>query len=256
MTGSRQRAASSSSPAAPEGSAEGSASDWPRPDWRLPCTGTPASTGHRPCATSTSGRRSRRGHQALDVASEEEVERLFADVVRDFGRVDCLVSNAGIFPRSAVVDMAADEWDRVLGVNLRGTFLTCRATARHLKERQVGSAGRIVTISSGSAQRGMPRGAHYSASKAAVIGFTKSLALELAPDRIIVNCVAPGTIDTRMPRIDATEEFLAERGRTVVPLGRMGQPSDVAEVVAFLLDERVTWLTGQTIWVNGGELLQ
>jgi NAD(P)-dependent dehydrogenase (short-subunit alcohol dehydrogenase family) len=191
-----------------------------------------------------------------DVASEEEVERLFADVVRDFGRVDCLVSNAGIFPRSAVVDMAADEWDRVLGVNLRGTFLTCRAMARHLKERQVGSAGRIVTISSGSAQRGMPRGAHYSASKAAVIGFTKSLALELAPDRIIVNCVAPGTIDTRMPRIDATEEFLAERGRTVVPLGRMGQPSDVAEVVAFLLDERVTWLTGQTIWVNGGELLQ
>jgi NAD(P)-dependent dehydrogenase (short-subunit alcohol dehydrogenase family) len=127
--------------------------------------------------------------------------------------------------------------------------------ARHLTDRQIGSAGRIVTISSGSALRGMPRGAHYSASKAAVIGFTKSLAQELAPGRTLVNCIAPGTVDTRMPRIDATEEFLAERSRTVVPLGRIGQPADIAEVVAFLVDERVTWLTGQTIWVNGGELL-
>jgi NAD(P)-dependent dehydrogenase (short-subunit alcohol dehydrogenase family) len=190
-----------------------------------------------------------------DVASEDAVERLFADVIRDFGQIDCLVANAGIYPRSAVVDMQADEWDRVLGVNLRGTFLTCRAMARHLKARQIGSDGRIVTISSGSAKRGAPHGSHYSASKAAIIGFTKSLALELAPDRTIVNCIAPGTIDTPMPRIDATEEYLAERSRTVVPLGRIGMPADIAEVVAFLVDPRVTWLTGQTIWVNGGELL-
>jgi NAD(P)-dependent dehydrogenase (short-subunit alcohol dehydrogenase family) len=181
------------------------------------------------------------------------VERLFESVLRDFGDLHAVVSNAGIFPRSYVVDMAVEEWDRVQAVNVRSMFLVCRAAARHFKRR--GGGGRIVTTSSGSAARGMVRGAHYAASKAAVVAFTKSLALELAADAILVNSVAPGTVDTPMPRGGNTEAELLERARTFVPLRRMGQPEDVAAVVAFLLDERVTWLTGQTIWVNGGDLL-
>ena len=87
------------------------------------------------------------------------------------------------------------------------------------------------------------------------MAFTKSLALELAPDRILVNCVAPGTVDTPMPRLGMTEAELAERARSFIPLGRIGTPDDVAEVVAFLLNERLTWMTGQTIWLNGGDLM-
>jgi NAD(P)-dependent dehydrogenase (short-subunit alcohol dehydrogenase family) len=188
-----------------------------------------------------------------DLADEGAVEQLFEAVLGDFGDLDAVVSNAGIFPRSLVVEMSLAEWERVQAVNLRSTFLVCRAAARHLQRR--GQGGRIVTIASGSAARGMARGAHYAASKAGIVAFTKSLALELGRDQILVNCVAPGTIDTPMPRQDATEVELLERARTLVPLSRMGTPRDVAQVVAFLLDERLTWLTGQTIWVNGGDLM-
>ncbi len=188
-----------------------------------------------------------------DVSDESAVDGLFASILRDLGDLDAVVSNAGIFPRSRVIDMSVAEWDRVQAVNARGMFLVCRAAARHFTRR--GRGGRIVTTASGSASRGMPRGAHYAASKAAVVAFTKSLALELAADGILVNAVAPGTVDTPMPRGGNTEAELLERARTAVPLRRMGRPEDIAAVVAFLLDERVTWLTGQTIWVNGGDLM-
>jgi len=193
------------------------------------------------------------GWYAADLAGEEAVGEMFSAIDRDFGRLDGLVSNAGVFPRSTVVSMSVAEWDHVLAVNLRSTFLVCRAAVRHFLERQI--AGRIVTIASGAAARGMARGAHYAASKAGIVAFTKSLALEVAPDHVLVNCVAPSTIDTPMPRGGATEAELRERSRTLVPLGRMGVPADVAEVASFLLNERLTWLTGQTIWINGGELM-
>jgi 3-oxoacyl-[acyl-carrier protein] reductase len=188
-----------------------------------------------------------------DLSDEQAVERLFRCLVRDFGGLDAVVSNAGIFPRAPVVEMSLDEWERVLAVNLRSTFLVCRWAARWFRER--GRGGRIVTLASGSAGRGMPRGAHYAASKAGIVAFTKSLALELGEAQVLVNCVAPGTVDTAMPRQDSTEVELIARARATVPLGRLGQPQDVAQVVAFLLDERLSWLTGQTIWVNGGDLM-
>ena len=191
---------------------------------------------------------------AADVSVENEVERLIEDIDRDLGQLGAVVSNHGIFPRSLVVDMSVEEWDRVLAVNGRGMFLVCRAAARQFKRH--GTAGRIVTIASGSAARGLVLGAHYAASKAATVAFTKTLALELAADQVLVNCVAPGTVDTPMPRGHGTpEEILQERARTLVPLKRMGQPQDVAEVVAFLLNPRLTWMTGQTLWVNGGDLM-
>ena len=189
-----------------------------------------------------------------DLADERAVEELFAQVIGDLGGLDAVISNHGIFPRSLVVDMSVSDWDRVHAVNGRSTFLVCRAAARHF--RRAGVVGRIVTIASGSAARGLVLGAHYAGSKAGIVAFTKTLALELASEKILVNCIAPGTIDTPMPRGGGTSaEALYERARTSVPLGRMGQPSDVAEVAAFLLNDRLTWMTGQTLWINGGDLM-
>ncbi len=188
-----------------------------------------------------------------DLSNEAAVGRLYLELIRDYGRLDAVVSNHAIFPRSLVVDMTAEEWDRVMAVNLRSTFLLCRAAA--IQFRSQGTGGRIVTVASGTASRGQILGAHYAASKAAIIAFTKSLAQELASDRIIVNCVSPGTVLTAMPRQVSTDEEIIDRARRLVPLGRIGQPEDIGEVVAFLLNERLTWMTGQTIWVNGGDLM-
>jgi 3-oxoacyl-[acyl-carrier protein] reductase len=188
-----------------------------------------------------------------DLSVESAVKSLFDELVRDYGRLDAIVSNHGIYPRSLIVEMSADEWDRVLAVNLRSTFLVCRAAVTQF--RRQGSGGRIVTVASGAASRGQARGAHYAASKAAIIAFTKTLARELAEDGIIANCVAPGTVLTSMPRQENTDQEIMERAKMLVPLGRIGQPEDIAEVVCFLLAERLTWVTGQTIWVNGGDLM-
>lgn len=190
---------------------------------------------------------------AADLSHEAAVGRLYQELILDYGRLDAVVSNHAIFPRSLVVDMTAEEWDRVMAVNLRSTFLLCRAAA--IQFRIQGTGGRIVTVASGTASRGQILGAHYAASKAAIIAFTKSLAQELASDRIIVNCVSPGTVLTAMPRQVSTDEEIIGRARRLVPLGRIGQPEDIGEVVAFLLNERLTWMTGQTIWVNGGDLM-
>ena len=188
-----------------------------------------------------------------DLSNETAVEEIFQGLEKDYGRLDAVVSNHGIFPRSLVVDMSVEEWDRVLAVNLRSTFLVCRAAA--LLFRREGTPGRIVTVASGTASRGQVSGAHYAASKAAIIAFTKSLAQELAEDGIVVNCVSPGTVLTSMPRQVNTDEEILDRARRLVPLGRIGQPEDVAEVVPFLLNDRLTWFTGQTIWVNGGGMM-
>jgi NAD(P)-dependent dehydrogenase (short-subunit alcohol dehydrogenase family) len=188
-----------------------------------------------------------------DVSCESHVARLFTEVEARLGTPHVVVSNAGIWPRATVCEMSVAEWDHVITTNLRSTFLVCRAAAQAFRAR--GMHGRIITVSSGAASRGAIHGAHYAASKAGIVAFSKSLALELAPDRILVNCVAPGTVDTPMPRLGMNEVELADRAHNFIPLGRIGTPDDVANVVAFLADERLSWMTGQTIWVNGGDLM-
>jgi len=183
-----------------------------------------------------------------DVQSVAAIEALVERTVTTLGPPDVLVNNAGIFPRSAFLEMTEREWDHVLSVNLKGGFLCAQAVARTLVA--AGRPGAIVNIAS-SAVRGDPRGVHYSASKAGVVGMTRAMALALAPHRIRVNAIAPGLTDTMQPRYGNTEEQIAERAREI-PLGRMAQPEEIARVAVFLATSDAEWITGELIHVNGG----
>jgi 3-oxoacyl-[acyl-carrier protein] reductase len=190
------------------------------------------------------------GRQAVlvqgDVARASDVEALVAATVQKLGPPEVVINNAGVFPRVAFLDMTEDEWDHVLDVNLKGSFLVARAGPRALVA--AGRPGAIVNLSS-SAVRGDPRGVHYSASKAGVIGLTRALALALAPHRIRVNAIAPGTTDTAQPRYGNTEEQLAARVRDT-PFGRMAEPDEIARVAVFLATEEAAWISGEVIHVN------
>ncbi|RLB26541.1 MAG: 3-oxoacyl-[acyl-carrier-protein] reductase [Deltaproteobacteria bacterium] len=185
--------------------------------------------------------------EKLDVSSFEAVEEFFKEVVREFGRVDVLVNNAGITRDTFLVRMSVDQWDEVLTVNLKSVFNCTKAVVRSMiRER----SGRIVNISSLVGQIGNSGQANYAASKAGILGFTKSVAKELATRGITVNAVAPGFIDTEMTEKlpDKTKEAFL----TQIPMGRIGKPDEVAEAVYWLASEGATYITGQVIHVNGG----
>jgi NAD(P)-dependent dehydrogenase (short-subunit alcohol dehydrogenase family) len=169
-----------------------------------------------------------------------------------FGGIDILVNNAGIFPRVEFLHMTEAQWDEVLNVNLKGTFFCTQTVVRQLVQR--GQPGAIVNLASSAAFRSSPRGVHYVSSKAGIVGFTRATALELAPYRIRVNAIAPGTTDTAQPRYGMSEEELQAVGRQV-PLGRMAIPQDIAHITVFLASEEASHITGQTIHVNGGAYL-
>ncbi|MEA2639473.1 MAG: 3-oxoacyl-[acyl-carrier protein] reductase [Chloroflexota bacterium] len=184
-----------------------------------------------------------------DVAAEASVGAMVAACLQRFGRIDVLVNNAGIFPRASVEEMAEEEWDRVIGTNLVGTFLCSRAVAPTMIAQR---AGRIVNVASEKALEGAANGAHYAASKAGIIGFTKSLALELAPYGATANVICPGVTDTAQPRANlAPGERLEDRAARI-PLGRIGQPDDLVGPVLFLASHAGRFVTGQTLLVNGG----
>lgn len=189
-------------------------------------------------------------HIALvDVGEWAQVEAGARDVQATFkGPPFALVSNAGIFPRSSILETDPKTWERVLKVNLIGAFHCVRALGPAMVEAKRGA---VVTIASGRALQGTPRGAHYAASKAGLVSFTKSLALELAPSGIRANCIIPGVTETAQPLEDTTLEELRSRGKKI-PLGRIGQPEDIAGVVAFLLGADAAYMTGSAVAVNGG----
>ncbi len=206
-------------------------------------------------AGSVAAEAARAGGEALavqvDVADEASVDALRDRTLDRWGRVDILVANAGIYPRSTVVDMSEEQWDRVLDVNVGGQFLCARAFVPAMKRQ---GNGRIICTASSIAFKGAAGHAHYAASKAAVLGLVRGLARELAPHGITVNSVAPGTADTAMPRQHRSEESLRERGAQV-PLGRIAEPRDIANVVGFLAGDSACYVTGQTILVNGGDFM-
>ena len=182
-----------------------------------------------------------------DVSTAEGCKKLFEEVTAAFGRVDILVNNAGITRDNLILRMSEADFDAVLDANLKGAFLCCKEAARRMVRQRY---GRIVNLTSVVALRGNPGQANYCASKAGLIGLTKSLAKELAGRNITVNAVAPGLIETDMTA--ALPEAARQAMTDTIPLGRPGQPEDVANAVAFFTAEQSGYLTGQVLCADGG----
>jgi NAD(P)-dependent dehydrogenase (short-subunit alcohol dehydrogenase family) len=183
-----------------------------------------------------------------DAGSSSGVRRLFDEAIDRFGRVDILVNNAGAQVWKPMIEVTEEEWDRVIATNLKGCFLCTQLAARHMIGR--GEGGRIVNIGSGCNKSPFPKLSAYTASKGGIEMFTKVAAMELGPHRITVNCVAPGAIEIERTRHEASD--YAGTWSAVTPLGRIGQPLDVAQAVAFLVSGEADFITGQTLWVDGG----
>jgi 3-oxoacyl-[acyl-carrier protein] reductase len=186
-----------------------------------------------------------------DVASPASVEALFRGVSEAFGQVDILVNNAGITRDNLMMRMKEEEFDEVLRTNLKGTYLCTRAALRPMVRARW---GRIVNVSSVVGLVGNAGQANYAASKAGIIGFTKSVAREVAQRGITVNAVAPGYVETKLT--GSLPENVKEQVRSQIPAGRFGEPEEIAEVVTFLAAEEAGYVTGQTIAVDGGMTMQ
>ena len=189
--------------------------------------------------------------RVVDVRDEGSVTAFVAAVEKALGPVAIVVANAGVYPNTPVLQMDVAEWDRVMETNARGVFLTCRAAARSMVAR--GTPGKIITISSGAYASGRPGAAHYCASKAAVVMFTKVLAMELASARINVNCIAPGFVRVDSEVSPLTEEYVRTLTRGI-PWGRAGTPRDIADAALFLASPYAEYVTGEVLGVNGGAM--
>ena len=182
-----------------------------------------------------------------DVSSSSDVARLVEETIAAYGKVDILVNNAGIARDQLIIRMSDEDWDRVLSVNLKGAFLCARAVLRHMIKQRW---GRIISIASIVGLVGNPGQANYASAKAGIIGFTRTVAKEVAARGITANAIAPGFIDTEMTQ--RLEEDWKQQLKKQIPLGYFGSPRDVAEAVAFLASEEARYITGQVLSVDGG----
>ena len=185
----------------------------------------------------------------LNVTSKESVDAMIEKVLAEFGRIDILINNAGISQKVTVEDMTIEDMTKVFNVNVFGLFLCTQAVLKPMKEQKF---GRIVSLSSVSAKRGggVFGGAHYSASKAAVLGFSKNLAREVATDGITVNCVAPGLVNTEIWKSLPEED--ARKVIDGIPVGRPGETDEIASTITFLVSDEASYITGEDIDINGG----
>ncbi|MGF6947832.1 3-oxoacyl-[acyl-carrier protein] reductase [Neobacillus sp. B4I6] len=185
----------------------------------------------------------------LNVTSKESNDAMVEKVLQTFGRIDILVNNAGISQKVTVEDMTYEDINRVFNVNMFGLFLCTQAVLKTMKNQKY---GRIVSLSSVSAKRGggVFGGPHYSASKAAVLGFSKNLAREVALDGITVNCVAPGLVNTEIWK--SLPEDQAKKVIDGIPMGRPGETEEIAATIAFLVSKEASYITGEEIDINGG----
>lgn len=187
-----------------------------------------------------------------DNSKNEVVKRIVEDVLKEFGRIDVLVNNAGIWTYGEVDTMKENVWDETINLNLKGTFLFCHYVVPIMKKQ---GGGRIINLSSTAGQRGEALHSHYAASKGGVISFTKSLSTELAPYNILVNSVAPGWVDTEMSAEVFADEKYKEEVRRSIPLGRIPTGDDIAGPILFLASDLARHVTGEILNVNGGSVL-
>lgn len=187
----------------------------------------------------------------IDVRSEESVRTAIESVVARWGTVDILAANAGVYPSATIEEITQDDWESVLQVNLRGAFFCIKHVLPHMREQ---GYGRIVLTSSVTGQiTGFPGWAHYGASKAGLLGMMRSAALEVVREGITINAVMPGNVKTPAWN-DLPSEYLASTERAI-PIGRLADPLDIANAVAFFADERTSYVTGQTLVIDGGQVL-
>lgn len=187
-------------------------------------------------------------HQ-VDVREKESVADFVSAGEDVFGPISIMIANAGIYPNTPVLEMSQSEWDQVMETNVRGVFLSCQAAARSMVSH--GTHGKIITVSSGASNSGRRGAAHYCASKAGVVMFTKVLALELAEHKINVNCVSPGLIEVNSDTSPLSEEYTSILTRSI-PWQRIGQPSDIAKAALFLASPAAEFITGAVLSVDGG----
>ena len=185
-----------------------------------------------------------------DVSNEEEVNNMVEKVISEFGKIDVLVNNAGITKDTLLMRMSKEDFDKVIDINLKGTFLVTKAVSKYMMKKR---CGYIINLSSVVGVAGNSGQSNYSASKAGIIGFTKSIAKELASRNIRVNAVAPGFIETDMTNVlkDEVKESIGNQ----IPLKRMGTAREVAEVIYFLGTEKSSYITGQVINIDGGMVM-
>jgi NAD(P)-dependent dehydrogenase (short-subunit alcohol dehydrogenase family) len=183
----------------------------------------------------------------VDVGSKESVADMMNQAVAKYGQVDIVFNGAGVMTRMPVVELPEEEWDRVLRINLKGTFLCSQAAAKHMIPKK---QGRIINIASGRGVAGQPRSAHYAASKAGVIAFTKSLAGELAPYDITVNAICPGATDTPMSRAGSTPEEFEKRQEVPPLMDGLTQMEEIVGLIRYLLSDATKYVTGQTFFLR------
>jgi 3-oxoacyl-[acyl-carrier protein] reductase len=183
----------------------------------------------------------------VNVANQEQVDLAFKQLLKEYGRIDILVNNAGITRDNLLMRLKEDDWDQVIDTNLKGVFLCAKAVVRPMMKQR---SGRIINISSVVGVSGNPGQTNYTAAKAGVIGMTKTMSKELASRNITVNAIAPGFIATDMTSV--LDEKVKEATLSMIPLGRLGAAEEVASMVSFLASDKASYITGQTIHVDGG----
>lgn len=191
---------------------------------------------------------------ALDVTKKEQVDKVFDEVVAKWGRLDILVNNAGIYSPKPALEMSEEEWDRTIAINLKGEFLCAQRAARAMAKNDWGRIINIASVASGQVGVGIAGGAHYTASKGGIIGMTETLAIEWAPLGITVNAIGPGAIDTPMVQASQMPKEAMDALLSAVPMKRIGKPEEVSAAVVFLASDEASYITGSTIYVDGGWL--
>lgn len=191
------------------------------------------------------------GVAICDVSNEESVEALLQQVVGQYGRADVLVTAAGVQYREPVLTFPSDQWDCLIRTNLTGTFYSARTFARHMTQRR---SGRIIMISSLTAEIGIPNIAAYAASRGGIRQLAVTMAVELAASGVTVNCIGPGRVGTRMTADLQADPVALERTLRVIPMGRWGKPEDIGGAAVFFASDAANYITGQSLYVDGGWL--